>query len=810
MSEQKRNSIIGEDITKQMKESYLDYAMSVITSRALPDVRDGLKPVQRRILFAMNGMGAVFNSKTRKSARITGEVIGKYHPHGNSAVYEAMVKMAQIFTTRYPLVIGQGNFGSIDGDPAGAERYTEAKMSKLAGELINDLEKETVEWRMNYENILKEPTVFPAAAPNLLLNGTLGIAVGMATNIPPHNLKEVCDATIHMIKNKDTTTSDLLKYIKGPDFPLGGIVYGKKALENAYSTGRGGVVVRGEVEIEEATRGEHNIIISSIPFRANKADLLSKIDLLAREKKIEGIKSLSDESTNDIRIVIGLKSSAQPQKVLNRLYKFTQLEDTFNFNIVALVEGVPHTLSLIDLLDNFIAHRRNIVRKRTEFDLRRAKKREHILEGLHKALSHIDEIIKLIKKSKSTKDAQEGLMKKYKFSIEQTTAILEMKLQRLVGLEREKIENDLKEVKKLIKLLETILGSERKIDGIIEEELESISKEYGNERRTKVVAHEVNSVSDEDLIPEESTVLVFTQGGYVKRTNPSEYKKQKRGGVGVQDLNTKNEDVIRILKYGSTLDTLLFFSNKGKVYKNKMYEIPEGRRATKGRSIVNFLTLTENEYVTSVLPIENKKNLDDICLFLVTKRGLTKKLSAKYFNDIRKSGFVAIKLDKDDELISVSLIEGKTDAMLITEKGQSIRFGVDSIREMGRTAKGVKGINLKDDKVVSVITLPNSEKKLKIFTVSENGCGKTTPAGEYKQQKRGGSGLKTMKITEKTGNVVSAHAIEDEDTEIIVMSQKGQVLRLTSNDLPTSGRQTQGVKVIRLKSGDSVATTTCI
>jgi len=583
--------IISREITTEMREAYLDYAMSVITSRALPDVRDGLKPVHRRILYSMHEKGLTASAKFRKSAVVVGDVLGNYHPHGDVAVYDTLVKMAQDFSMRYPLVLGQGNFGNIDGDSAAAMRYTEAKMSRLSSELLRDIEKDTVDFRLNYDGTRKEPTVLPSAVPNLLLNGTLGIAVGMATNIPPHNLGEVIDATIHLIDHDDAATEDLLSFIKGPDFPTGGVIFSDKEIQHTYATGKGSVVCRGVAEIVEDSKGSFQIVISSIPFRVNKSELIMKIADLVREKKLEGIRDMRDESTKDVRIVIDLKQNAQPQKVLNYIYKHTQLEDPFHFNVVALVDGVPQTLSLKSLLEEFVGYRRVVIKRRTEFDLRRAEEREHILLGLKKALDHIDRIIKLIKQSKDVDAARAGLMKEFKFSELQSNAILEMKLQKLAGLERKKIEDELAAIQDLIKKLKDILAHPKKILTIIKDELLEIKTKYGDPRKTKVVKGGVKELTDEDLIADEENVLVLTMGGYVKRTRPDEYRKQKRGGVGVVDLDTKEEDFVTHLVYATTHTDILFFTDKGKAYQIKMFELPEGRRATKGKAIVNFLSI---------------------------------------------------------------------------------------------------------------------------------------------------------------------------------------------------------------------------
>jgi len=636
--------IILEDITTQMEKSFLDYAMSVITDRALPDVKDGLKPVHRRILYTMHGMGLTASAKFRKSAAVVGDVLGKYHPHGDTAVYEAMVKMAQDFTMRYPLVIGQGNFGSIDGDSPAAMRYTEAKMSKISSELLRDIEKDTVDFRPNYDGTMKEPIVLPSAVPNILLNGTLGIAVGMATNIPPHNLNEVVEATTYLIDNKDATTEDLLQFIKGPDFPLGGTIFDEKAINHAYANGRGGVVCRGDAEIIENKTGNFQIIISSLPFRVNKADLMIKIADLHRNKKIEGIKALRDESTMDIRVVIDLKSGVYPQKILNYLYKHTQLEDVFHFNLVVLVDGVPQTMSLKPILQEFISHRQDVVVRRTKFDLKKAEAREHILIGLKKALDHIDQIIKLIKASKDTSEAKVNLMKKFKFSEIQAQAILDMKLQKLAGLERKKIEDELKEIQIFIKEMKDLLKNPKKILNIVKKEMKDVVDKYGDDRRTKVVKHGVKSISVEDLVPDEESVLVYTAGGYIKRTNPDEFKKQRRGGVGVIDLKAKEEDFIVKFLTTSTHSDLLFFSDKGKAYQIKMYDIPEGKRATRGKSIMNFLQIEGDEKITSILPMSKEMKKSDLSLLMVTRGGVIKKVSAESFHDVRRSGLIAIKL----------------------------------------------------------------------------------------------------------------------------------------------------------------------
>lgn len=798
-------NVVSVDINAEMKESFIDYAMSVITDRALPDVRDGLKPVHRRILYAMYEMGLTHQARFRKSAAVVGDVLGKYHPHGDVAVYDSMVNMAQDFSYRYPLIHGQGNFGSIDGDGAAAMRYTEAKMSKVSSLLLLDLEKETVDFRPNYDQTRKEPVVLPTAVPSLILNGTLGIAVGMATNIPPHNLTEVIDATIYLIENKDATTEDLMQFIKGPDFPVGGIVYGQADLLHAYSTGRGGVVTRGEVEIVEQKSGTFQIIITSIPYRVNKSTLIESIANLIQEKRLEGIKGLRDESTKDIRIVIDLKNGVIPQKVLNYIYKHTQLEQSFNFNIVALVDGIPQTLSLKSLLGEFISHRIVVVRRRAEYDLRKAKEREHILLGLKKALDHIDRVITVIRASKDTTVAKLNLMKEFKFSEIQAVAILEMKLQKLAGLERKNVELELKEKQELIKELENLLANPKKMMKMIGDELKAIKGKYPDTRRTRIIKGGVKAINEEDLIPEKESVLVFTKGGYVKRTDPSEYKTQKRGGVGVIDIEPKDEDFVTMLVGANTHSDLLFFTNLGKAYQIKMYDIPEGKKATKGKSIMNFISLGAEERVTSILPIDKETKKTVETLMMVTKMGVTKKVGAESFKDVRRSGLIAIKLDTNDELQAVLAISNGDNVMLATTQGQSIRFTEKDVREMGRSAGGVRAIKLaKNDFVIGVDRIPKGENSVSILTLSSNGFGKQTNIKEYKVQKRGGSGIKTAKVTPKTGKLIVAKIVKDEG-EIIAVSQKGQVIRVSLESIPTSGRQTQGVTIMKLRAGDNIA-----
>lgn len=805
------SKVISQNIVDEMKASFIDYAMSVITDRALPDVRDGLKPVHRRILFAMQEMNLSASAKTKKSAAVVGEVLGKYHPHGDTSVYDAMVKLAQPFSMRYPLVIGQGNFGSVDGDNAAAMRYTEAKMSRIAGELLKDIEKETVDFRPNYDGTKKEPVVLPAGVPGLLLNGTLGIAVGMATNIPPHNLSEVVDATVHLIDNKDASSEDLLQFIQGPDFPTGGVIFNQKDIQHAYSTGRGGIVARGIADIVETKGGMFQIVISAIPYRVNKQDLIIKIAELVKEKKLEGIKDMRDESSKDIRVVIDLKTGAQPQKVLNYLYKHTQLEDTFHLNLVALVDGVPKSLSVKGVLEEFIKHRNEVVRRRTQFDLDKALAREHILLGLKKALDHIDEIIKLIKKSKDVETARLGLMKTFKFSEIQAQAILDMRLQKLSGLERKKIEDELKEIQNLIKELKAILASPKKVLDIIKAELLEIKERYGDERLTKVMKGGVKNISVEDMIPNVENVLVLTSGGYIKRTNPDEFRRQKRGGVGVIDLNTKEEDFVTKLITAETHDDLLFFSDKGKVYQIKMYDLPEGKRATKGKSLVNFLPITQDEHITSVLPVSKDEKGKGLSIIMTTEHGTSKRVALESFADVRSSGIIAIKLAVGDRLISAEILEEKDTVVITTQKGQSIHFKANDIREMGRTAGGVRAIKLSShDKVITAQVAPHTVKDARLLVLTENGYGKKTDLKEYKIQKRGGSGIKTVKLTSKTGDLMASTLIIDPESEVVAMSSKGQVIRTGVNEIAVLGRQTQGVRVMKLREGDKIATFTCL
>lgn len=807
-----RDSIIMTNISKEMKDSFIDYAMSVITSRALPDVRDGLKPVHRRILFSMYQSGLTASARFKKSATVVGDVLGNYHPHGDSSVYEAMVKLAQDFSTRYPLIWGQGNFGSIDGDSAAAYRYTEAKMAKISSEMLRDIEKDTVDFKPNYDGRKQEPTVLPTAVPQLLLNGTLGIAVGMATNIPPHNLTEVLDATVHLIENPNATTEDLMKYVKGPDFPVGGIAFADESMLAAYATGRGGVMVRGVAEIVETKGDQFQIVITSIPYRVVKATLIEKIADLVREKKLEGIRGLRDESTKDIRIVIELKTGVQPQKVLNFLYKHTELESRFSYNTIAIVDGEPQTLSLKGILHEFIKHRQEVVTRRTQFDLNKALAREHILLGLKIALDHIDEIIQLIKKSKDTPEAHANLIKRFGFSEIQATAILEMKLQRLAGLERKKIEDELNEVQKLIKELRALLGSPKKILEVISGELVEIKNKYGDARRTAIVVGGVKNITVEDMIPDRESVLVYTSGGYVKRTDPVEYRSQKRGGVGAMDLDTKDEDFVTMLMSTSTHSDLLFFTDKGKAYQIKMYDLPEGKRATRGKSIMNFLQIEEDEKVTSILAMTKEMRANkELSLMMVTRKGTVKKSSAESFKDVRRNGLIAISLEDGDELLSAMFVSEGDDVICATREGQSIRFSESDVRQMGRQAGGVIGMKLDTgDYLINADVISPNMKNPEFLVMSENGYGKKTPLDEYKTQKRGGSGIKTMNLTDKTGKLAIGKIVTDDMEELIAMSKKSQVIKTTLESIPSLSRSTQGVRIMKPRDGDSLASLTCM
>ena len=796
------------EITKELSTSYLSYAMSVIVDRALPDVRDGMKPVHRRILWDMWDSGLSSSAKTRKSANVVGEVLARYHPHGDSSVYDAMVRMAQSFSLRYPLVFGQGNFGSIDGDPAAAYRYTEAKLAKIADEMLVDIEKETVDWMPNYDATREEPKVLPAKLPNLLLNGALGIAVGMATSIPTHNLTEISDAILYLADNPDATTEDLLQFVKGPDFPTGGIIYDKKAIQQAYVTGRGGIVARAKADIVEKKNGKQfDIIVTEIPYQVNKAELVKSIAELAQEKKIEGIKDLRDESDREgMRVVIELKNDVPPQKVLNWLYKHTDLQRNFNMNMMALVGGVPRLLSLRDVLVEYVAHRKDVIKRRTQFDLKKAQERAHILEGLCIALDAIDRVISTIRKSKDKDEARINLIKLFKLTEVQTTAILEMRLQTLAALERKKIEEELKEKKDLIKELTLILKTPARLIGIIKKEVGELKEKYGDERRTQVVARALEAVSDEDLIPEEEAIVTVSAGGYIKRLPPDTFKVQNRGGKGLIGSDVADEDFLLHFFGAATHDNVLFFTNRGRVFQTKVYEIPQATRTSKGRAIQNFLELPADESVNAVVNY-SAKNERNKYLMLVTKNGVIKKTPLGDFENIRRTGIIAISLKKGDQLKWARLTGGADEVVLATRQGQSIRFDEKQIRPMGRTAAGVRAIKLKkqNDEVAgfSIVTKVGDAK---LLAVMEHGFAKQTKLSEFKKQSRGGSGIKIAQITPKTGPLISAHVVTEEK-EIFALSAKGQMIRMQIETIRETGRAAQGVRIMNLNAGDRIAGT---
>lgn len=803
------------NVVPEMQEAYLDYAMSVIISRALPDVRDGLKPVHRKILYATWAMGLKASAKFRKSATIVGEVLGKFHPHGDIAVYESMVRMAQDFSLRYPLIHGQGNFGSIDGDSAAAHRYTEAKLSAIAEEMLFDIDRETVDFMPNYDGSQKEPKVMPAKLPNLLLNGSMGIAVGMATNIPPHNLTEVCDAIIYLIDNPECTIDDLMAFVKGPDFPTGGIIFDKNEIKQAYATGRGGIVMQAKTEIIEEN-GKFHIIISEIPYQVNKSTLIEKIADLVQEKKLEGIRDIRDESSKDgIRIVIELKKDAYPKKVLNRLFVLTPLQEKFHVNMLALVDGLqPKVLTLKNFLEEYVKHRLVVVRRRAEYDLIRARERAHILDGLKIAILKIDKVIAIIKKSADKDVAKVNLMKQFKLSEVQSIAILEMRLQQLANLERLRVEQELKEKMALIKELEALLSSKKKMQSIVKDEVKELKEKYGDERRTQVISHGVKEFKPEDLVPNEPTIVVITQDGYIKRLPPDTFKSQSRGGKGVMGLATKEEDIVQELFTTMTHDDLYFFTTRGRVFQLKTYDVPAASRTAKGQALQNFLQLSQNEKVSAVLSFNDIG--DDKYLVMVTKNGIIKKVDIDAFANVRRSGLIAIGLKEDDGLEWVKSSSGNDDIMIITAKGQSIRFKEKDIRAMGRTASGVHAIRLKKgDSVVGMGVLNSKmvgKNMLELFVISENGCGKKTNLKSYKIQRRGGSGIKTMSVTAKTGEIVNVYIsnIEDE-RDMIIISLHGQVIRMGFKTVPSLGRATQGVRLMRFKDEkDKIASVTFI
>ncbi|HEX7586575.1 MAG TPA: DNA gyrase subunit A [Patescibacteria group bacterium] len=801
------------ELTEEMQQSYLDYAMSVIVARALPDVRDGLKPVHRRILYSMWNTGLRSTAKFRKSATVVGEVLGKFHPHGDTAVYDSMVRLAQDFSLRYPLIKGQGNFGSMDGDGAAAYRYTEAKLSAIAEEMLFDIDKDTVDFVPNFDGQHQEPSVLPSNLPQLLLNGSMGIAVGMATNIPPHNLGELVNGIVHLIDNPDATIEELVEFIPGPDFPTGGIIYNKKDILEAYRSGRGKILTRAKADIVESKSGSFQIVITEMTYATNKAALIEKLAESVRDGKILGIRDIRDESDRDgIRLVIDLKKDAYPQKVLNKLYTMTDLQKNFGVNMLALVDGIePTVLNLKSILEYYIAHRKVVITRRTKFDLEKARDRAHILEGLKKALDRIDAVIETIKKSATKEIAHANLMKKFKLSDKQSTAILEMRLQTLAGLERKKIDDELREKLALIAELETILKNEKKILVIIKDDLQRVKEKFGDERRTKIVRSGIGEFKQEDLIPNEEAIITITEQGYIKRMDPSVYKVQRRGGKGVIGAVTKEEDSIKKVMGIMTLDNLLFFSNTGKVFQTKAYEIPASSRVAKGQSIVNFLQLGQNESVTAIIAFNKDDNYK--YLLMTTEMGTIKKTALSDFENVRRSGLIAINLQKGDALRWVDATTGEDEVVITTSKGQAIRFKEKDVRPMGRTAGGVRGIKIKtEDKVVGMNIVFKNQKGNQLLVITENGYGKRTDLKAYKIQKRGGSGIKTAKVTTKTGRVVGGSIINVDNVEedLILSSEKGQIIRIPLNSVSALGRATQGVRVMRPQAGDKVSAITIL
>ena len=798
--DKENNQTVDINIVDEMKKSYLDYAMSVIVSRALPDVRDGLKPVHRRILYAMDDLGMDADKTYRKSARVVGDVLGKYHPHGDSSVYDAMVRLAQDFNTRYMLVDGHGNFGSIDGDSAAAMRYTEVKMSKLSMEMLRDIKKDTVDYMPNFDETLKEPTVLPSRFPNLLVNGSSGIAVGMATNIPPHNLKEVIDGAVALIDNPDASVEDLMEHISGPDFPTGAFILGKDNIKTAYRTGRGKIRLRAVAEIEENSKGRSRIVITEIPYQVNKSNLILKIAEYVRDKKLEGISDLRDESDRDgLRVVIELKRDAMPNVVLNNLYKMTQMQVTFGIIMLALVNGEPKVLNLKEMLSHYINHQKVIITRRTQFDLGKAEDRAHIVEGLRIALDNIDAIIKIIRGSKDDASAKENLMVTFGLSDKQSQAILDMRLRRLTGLERDKLDEEYKNLIIEINRLKDILANERLLNNIIKEELLEIKEKYGDRRRTRIIAS-AGEINIEDMIPEEDVVITLTRFGYIKRMPEDTYKTQRRGGKGIIGLTTRDDDFVEDLFITSTHDMILFFTNKGKVYMMKAYEIPEGGRQAKGTAIVNLLNLEKGESISAIIPIDSYNPGEN--LIFVTRQGITKRTELSQLKNIRKNGIIAITLREDDELIAVRRTDGNKEVIVVTKKGLSIRFSEEDVRAMGRNAAGVKAITLNEDDQVVAADLVEDNSYLTVIT--EFGFGKKTPLEEYRTQVRGGKGVITYNIKDKTGDIVSAKVIDVND-EIMMISLAGTIIRLKGEDISTMGRSTQGVTLMKMKDDRVVA-----
>jgi len=796
----RNEKIVPVCIEEEVKDSYLNYAMSVIVGRALPDVRDGLKPVHRRILFAMQELNLDHSKPYKKCARIVGEVLGKYHPHGDVAVYDTLVRMAQDFSLRYPLVEGQGNFGSIDGDAAAAMRYTEARLDAISDEMLGDIDKETVDFGPNFDSSLKEPLLLPAALPNLLVNGSSGIAVGMATNIPPHNLNEVADAIIYLLDQPEAELKDLMRYVRGPDFPTGGVICGKEGIKEAYASGKGKVTLRARATVEHQKNGKDLIVVTEIPYQIQKSSIIESIANLVDEKKIEGISDIRDESDKDgLRMVVELKRDVEPQIVLNQLFKHTQLETTFGIIMLALVDNRPRVLTLRQVLGYYIDHRKNIIRRRTQFELDKALKRAHILEGLKIALKNIDRIIKLIKTSKNTEEAKARMMKEFGLSDAQSQAILEMQLQRLTALERDKIDAEYAELLKKIELCRAILASEKKVEGIIKEELENLKKKYGDERRTDIVG-EVEELEVEDLIAEEDVVVTISHGGYIKRLPVSAYRKQRRGGTGATGAEVKEEDFVEHLFVASTKEYLLIFTGKGQVHWLKVYEIPQGSRTSKGKAIVNLLDMEAGSKVSSTVPV--KEFSGDKYLVMVTRQGKIKKTKLDAYGNPRKGGIIGITLDKGDELIGVELTDGKHELLIGTRQGKAIRFPENKVRDMGRQAGGVRAISLgKKDEVIGMIL---AQKGTNILTVTQLGFAKRTPAEEYRLTSRGGKGIINMRVTDKNGEVVSLKTVNDKD-ELMVITQNGMFLRCAVKDIRATGRSAQGVRLIKLQGKDRVS-----
>lgn len=792
------------NIEDEMRGSYLDYAMSVIVGRALPDVRDGLKPVHRRVLFSMNEQNITYNRPFVKSARVVGDVIGKYHPHGDSAVYDALVRLAQDFSLRYPLIRGQGNFGSVDGDSAAAMRYTEAKMEKITDDLLSDIDKETVDFGPNYDDSLQEPLVLPARFPNLLVNGSSGIAVGMATNIPPHNLSEVIDATMALIDQPTLATDDLLAFVKGPDLPTAAIIFGGSGMREAYRTGRGSVTMRARAEIETMKNDRERIVVTEIPYQVNKARLIERIADLVRDKKIDGISDLRDESDRTgMRIVIEVKKGENANVLLNRLYKLTQLQDNFSFNMLAIHQGQPKTFNLRDMLWAFIEHRKDVVVRRTIFELRKAEARAHILEGLKKAVENIDEVIALIKSSKGPEEAKDGLRIKFEFSEIQAQAILEMRLQRLTGLEREKIINEYEQILKLIGDLKDILASEKRVYDIIKSELTEVREKFGDKRRTEIVQGATSEFEEEELITDTETLVSITHTGYIKRTDPSQFRAQHRGGRGIKGMSTGEEDFVTSIYHTNTLSYLLCFTDRGRMHWLKVYKIPEASRAAKGKAIVNLLALQAGEKVRAILPV--KEFTENEFIIMVTRNGIIKKTALSEFSNVRAAGIIALTTDEGDELNNARITHGTNDIFLCSREGMSIRFHEEDVRTMGRTARGVIGMSLDEgDQVVAMEVLDRStDSKFEVLTVTESGYGKRTPVSDYRSQTRGGKGIITMKTSERNGFILGSRQVMPEN-DVMLVSNKGQMIRISVAGISEQGRNTQGVRLMTLSEGEKL------